>query len=78
MQKNNLLDRLSELVAGRKSFQTILADGMVDEQEIAAQVQTVEKLIGQIEEKLSAPDFELVTELIAELSVLQVILQLKR
>ena len=77
MKKNDLLERLSQLVAERKSFQAILADGVVDEQEILTQAEAVQKLIGRLEKELSATEFELVSELIAELSVLQVILQLK-
>lgn len=77
MKKNDLLERLSQLVAERKSFQAILADGVVDEQEILTQAEAVQKLIERLEKELSATEFELVSELIAELSVLQVILQLK-
>ncbi len=77
MGKNDLLERLSQLVAERKSFQAILADGVVDEQEILTQAKTVQKLIERLEKELSPTEFELVSELIAELSVLQVILQLK-
>lgn len=77
MKKNDLLERLSQLVSERKSFQAILADGVVDEQEIVSQSESVQNLIERLENELPPEEFGLVSELIAELSVLHVILQLK-
>ena len=71
-------DRLTELVERSESFRRIMADGVVEDREIEEQAQRVEKLLEKIEQKLSAEDFALVTELMAELSVLQVVANYNR
>ena len=71
-------DRLTELVERSESFRRIMADGVVEDREIEEQAQRVEKLLEKTEQKLSAEDFALVTELMAELSVLQVITNYNR
>lgn len=71
-------DRLTELVEGSESFRRIMADGVVEDREIEDQAQRVEKLLEKTEQKLSAEDFALVTELMAELSVLQVVANYNR
>lgn len=71
-------DRLTELVERSESFRRIMADGVVEDREIEDQAQRVEKLLEKTEQKLSAEDFALVTELMAELSVLQVVANYNR
>lgn len=71
-------DRLTELVERSESFRRIMADGVVEDREIEEQAQRVEKLLEKTEQKLSAEDFALVTELMAELSVLQVVANYNR
>ena len=69
----NLLDRLTETVEKSESFRRIMADGIVEDAEIEDQGKLVESLIAKLEGQLSAADFELVSQLIAELSVFNVI-----
>lgn len=69
----NLLDRVSEAVEKSESFSRIMADGIVDDAEIEAQGKLVEDLISKLETQLSDADFQLVSQLIAELSVFNVI-----
>lgn len=71
-------DRLTELVERSESFRRIMADGVVEDREIEDQAQRVEKLLEKTEQELSAEDFALVTELMAELSVLQVVANYNR
>lgn len=71
--KMNLLDRVSEAVEKSESFSRIMADGIVDDAEIEAQGKLVEDLISKLETQLSDADFQLVSQLIAELSVFNVI-----
>ena len=71
-------DRLTELVERSESFRRIMADGVVEDREIEEQAQRVEQLLEKTEQKLSAEDFALVTELMAELSVLQVVANYNR
>ena len=69
----NLLDKLSESVEKSENFRRIMKDGIVEDSEIEAQGQVVESLIEKLENQLSAADFELVSNLISELSVFQLI-----
>ena len=69
----NLMDRLSETVEKSESFLRIMSDGIVEDSEIEAQGKLVEDLIAKLEGQLSECDFELVSKLIAELSVFNVI-----
>lgn len=68
-----LLDKLSESVDKSESFRRIMSDGIVEDSEIEAQGKLVEGLISKLENQLSESDFELVSDLISELSVLYVI-----
>ncbi len=72
---NKFLQRLDAIVKGKTSFQTIMADGIVEESEISAQAERVNQLITQLEQRLSPEDFNLAVEVIAELSVLNLITQ---
>lgn len=76
MSQQNLLDQLNKIVESRPSFQTIMADGVVSDAEIEEQAKLVNELIGKVEKTLSPADFSLVSELIAELSVLQLVTRL--
>lgn len=73
-----VIDRLTELVERSESFRRIMADGVVEGREVEEQAQRVEELLEKTEKKLSAEDFALVTELMAELSVLQVVTNYNR
>lgn len=68
-----LLDKLSESVEKSENFRRIMKDGIVEDSEIEAQGKVVESLIEKLENQLSAADFELVSNLISELSVFQLI-----
>lgn len=68
-----LLDKLSESVEKSENFRRIMKDGIVEDSEIEAQGKVVESLIEKLENQLSAADFELVSNLILELSVFQLI-----
>lgn len=68
-----LLDKLSESVEQSENFRRIMKDGIVEDSEIEAQGKVVESLIEKLENQLSAADFELVSNLISELSVFQLI-----
>ena len=68
-----LLDKLSESVEKSENFRRIMKDGLVEDSEIEAQGKVVESLIEKLENQLSAADFELVSNLISELSVFQLI-----
>ena len=69
----NLLERLTEIVEKSENFRRIMADGTVDDSEIEEQGRTVEGLIARLETQLTTSDFELVSELISELSVFYLI-----
>jgi hypothetical protein len=62
--------RLDEIVYESKSFQRIMADEKVTDEEVAAQGNLVVKLFHEIETKLSEKDKELVIQAISELAVL--------
>lgn len=68
-----LLDKLSESVEKSENFRRIMKDGIVEDSEIEAQGKVVESLIEKLENQLSAADFELVSNLISEFSVFQLI-----
>jgi hypothetical protein len=69
----NLLERMTEIVEKSENFRRIMADGIVDDSEIEEQGRTVEVLMARLETQLSTRDFELVSELISELSVFYLI-----
>ena len=62
--------RLDEIVAERKTFKRIMEDGVVTEEEVAAQSQIVLDLLRRTEAHLDAESRALVEELLAELAVL--------
>lgn len=68
-----LIDKLSDSVEKSESFRRIMSDGIVDDAEIEMQGKRVEELIEKLENQLSDSDFELVSELISELSVFHLV-----
>lgn len=72
-----LIERLNDLVERSESYRQIMADGKVEDHEIEGQARVVEKLVERLEKQLSADDFDLVTELMAELSVFHAITNIK-
>ena len=71
----DIVEKLDELVQRSASFQKIMEDGIVEDFEVEEQAGRVEALLAELGQTLSPADFERVTELLAELSVLQVILR---
>lgn len=69
-----IVEKLDELVQRSASFRKIMEDGVVKDREIEEQAKRVETLLAGLERTLSPEDFERVTEFMAELSVLQVVL----
>ena len=72
--RQTLLKHLNELVQSNKHYQAILKDGIVTDDEIREQEAVIEKLMVDLDATLSDDAFEKVTELMAELSVLHVVL----
>ena len=70
-----IVEKLDELVQKSASFQKIMEDGVVEDREVEEQAGRVETLLAELERTLSPADFGRVTEFMAELSVLQVILR---
>ncbi len=71
----SIVEKLDELVLKSPSFKKIMEDGVVEDREVEEQAGRVETLLAELERTLSSADFERVTEFMAELSVLQVILR---
>ena len=61
---------LDELILSQPSFQKIMEDGVVTEEELAEQGQRVKDLLIQMEQTLSPDQIDQVRELLAEISVL--------
>ena len=61
---------LDDLIMNQPSFQRIMADGVVTEEEIEEQGQRVKKLLLEMEQSLSPEHIDQVRELLAEVSVL--------
>lgn len=70
-----IVEKLDELVLKSPSFKKIMEDGEVEDREVEEQAGRVETLLAELERTLSPADFERVTEFMAELSLLQVILR---
>ena len=73
MNNRNLVDTILLQVQQAPSFQRIMQDGVVSDDEIVEQAARVEALMKKTEETLSPEDFALVSDLITELAVFQVI-----
>lgn len=71
----DMLDRIDALVRESESFKKIMADGVVEDSEVNEQGRRVEMLLSELENSLSDEQFRHVTEFMAELSVLQVVMR---
>ena len=76
-RNEDLIEFLQKLVVNNANYQRIIADGVITDEEMIEQVAEVEKKISDLEKTLSNSDFKKVAELLAELSVLHAILELK-
>lgn len=75
--KNGILN-IDELIVEQPSFIKIMEDGVVTEEELQEQSQRVESLLKDIEQSASPEIIEKVRYLLAEISVLVAINQLKK
>ena len=64
---------IDEMIAQEPSFQKIMADGMVTNDELREQTNRVINLLREVENRLSEEDQQLVKKLFAETNVLSVI-----
>ena len=71
----DMIERIDALVRESESFKKIMADGVVEDSEVNEQGRRVEMLLSELENSLSDEQFKLVTEFMAELSVLQVVMR---
>lgn len=71
-----LLDSLIQQVESSNSFQKIMEDGQVTDSEIQSLSERINSLMVQVENKLSADDLQLVSELLTELTVFHVVTKL--
>ena len=62
---------LDEMVLAHPGFQRVMADGVITDDEIAAQAQAAVALLKRLDETLSDEDRALAAQVIVELSVLQ-------
>ena len=73
MERQMLLDSLIQQVESSNSFQKIMEDGQVTDSEIQSLSERINSLMVQVENKLSADDLQLVSELLTELTVFHVV-----
>lgn len=66
---------IDEMIAQEPSFQKIMADGIVTDDELREQTETVINLLHEVENKFSEEDKLLVKRLFAETNVLSAIYQ---
>ncbi len=64
---------IDEMIAQEPSFQKIMADGMVTDDELRAQSERVISLLHEVEKRFSEEDQQLVKKLFAEANVLSTI-----
>ena len=76
LDENGFID-LDELVMNNASFKSIMQDGVVSNQEVVVQNERVIALLGKIERMCNEEQCEAIRELLAELSVLQVVYHYK-
>ena len=69
LEENGLLS-LDELIVKSPSFQQIMADGIVTEEELKAQSEKVTALIEKVEQMCNDNQLAAIKELIAEMNVL--------
>ena len=70
--------QLDEWVAKRETFQKIMHDEVVTDEEVSQQATLVISLLKQLDEMLRNEDKQLVMETMAELAVLQVVTQVQQ
>ena len=70
-----MIEKIDSLVRESASFKRIMSDGIVEDKEVEEQGWRVEALLTELERTLAPEQFRLVTAFMAELSVLQVVLQ---
>ena len=73
--KQGLID-IDEMIAQEPSFQKIMQDGVVTDQELREQTDTVINLLHEVETRLSEDDQLLVKRLFAETNVLSAIFKM--
>ena len=61
---------IDEMIAQEPSFQKIMEDGVVTDEEVAEQKERVIALLKKLEQHLTPEQIDLVRELLAEISVL--------
>ena len=61
---------IDDLILEQPSFQKIMEDGVVTDEELAEQKERVIALLKKLEQKLTPEQIDLVRELLAEISVL--------
>ena len=61
---------IDDLILQQSSFQKIMEDGVVTEEELAEQKERVVELLKKLEHSLSSEQIDMVRELLAEISVL--------
>ena len=61
---------IDDLILQQSSFQKIMEDGVVTEEEIKEQQERVVDLLKKLEQNLSSEQIDMVRELLAEISVL--------
>ena len=70
--KQGFID-IDEMIAKEPSFQKIMQDGIVSDQELQEQTETVINLLHEVETRFSENDQQLVKRLFAETNVLSAI-----
>jgi hypothetical protein len=76
--KQTGLLNLDEQVQNRASFQKIMQDQIVTDEEVEEQSQLVIRLLKDLEETLSSADLEKVSDVLVELGVLYAVSQMKQ
>ena len=61
---------IDDLILQQSSFQKIMEDGVVTEEELAEQKERVVGLLHKLEQNLSSEQIDMVRDLLAEISVL--------
>ncbi len=72
LMQNGILN-LDKQIMASPSFRTIMEDGMVSEQELTAQSQTVIELLNEIDRRFTGEDHNLIERTLVETNVLYAI-----
>lgn len=73
MSKEFDLLNIDELIAKESSFQNIMADGIVTDEELSKQSERVIALLDEAERRFNADDLQFIKQLFAETNVLSAI-----